>query len=303
MARTSQSSPLLAREGLLKVVKSYRDDMRKFYPELVGTTYHAKQDFEEMITEGDFGMAPVVDESRSRTYDDFRTPYSKRYRVLMRAIGFQVTKQAKYVDLYGIVKRPSKKLALAMTQTKEQVVANVLINSTNTATTFLGPDGVPLLSTAHPTAIGTTSNRLATDAAFGYQSLADLIQLNGFIVSDRGNPAVVPGPYLVVGSYKNRDRMKRVVGSAMIADNANNSKNAAKDDIDSIHINPYLSSVQDYWWLIDKAMNPIFLMERIPMFSDEDYDMDDFVHKFGLAEEYIASFEDFRGVSGTTGAG
>lgn len=303
MARVINSSPLQAREGLLKNVKMYREGLRKWYPELIGKEYNTKQSYEQIQLEGDFGMAPVVDETDGVVYDDFRTPYDLKIYVQMRSTGFQVSKQAKYTDLYGIVARPSKKLSMAMTKTKEQVVANKLVYAFSTATGYVGADGVAMCSTAHPVDAGTTANRPTVDAGFGYQAYADAIKDLGFMVSDRGDPAPVMGPFMVVGSFKNRDRMMRVVKSPMIADNANNSISSVKDITDTIHINPYLNGVQDYWFVIDKELNPISMLNRIPLHTDEDYDMDHKIHKFSIGEEYAVFHEGALGIWGTTGSG
>lgn len=301
MARTISQTPLEAREGLLKNVLQYREDMPKWYPALVGTTYSTKQSFEEMQLIGDFGMATVVDETRAVPSQDFRTPYNKRYEVAMRAISFEISMQAKYTDLYGKVSKPSKKLAHAMTKTKEQVVANVLVNAFVTTGNNAGPDGVALCSTAHPTDIGVTANRPATDIAFGYLALAQAIQEQGKVLSDKGDPSPMTGPFLIVSSYDNMDVIKRTVDSPGRADTANRSKNTAGEIATDYHINPYLNTVPNYWFLIDKGNNPIFLMNRISLFTLEEFLKTNLVHKFIIGEEYMASFEDFRGVWGTTG--
>jgi hypothetical protein len=302
MARIISASPLLARVGLLDRVKQYGDKMSKYYPELVGEEFKTKQAFEEMLLEGDFGMAPVVDETQPTAYDDFQTPYSKRHYPLMRSIGFQVSKQAKYTDLYGIVAKPAKKLALAMTQTKEQVVANIVNNATNTGSSWLGPDGKPFAATDHPTQTSTAANRPATDLALGYLALAQAIQEMGKTKSHRGNPMPLTGPFRLFVPYDLEDMAARIVGSRGKADSADQDMNAAgKRVVGSVHVNPYFTFTTG-WGLIDTTQNPIFILNRIPLGTDEDYDMDLKVHKFSIEEEYVANFKDWRGFWYTSGA-
>lgn len=300
MARTVQSSPLLARVGLLERVQQFSDKSKKYYPELIGTTYSTKQQFEEMLLEGDFGMAPVVDEGQPLTYDDYQTPFSKRYYPLMRSIGFQVTKQAKYVDLYGIVAKPAKKLAMAMVKTKEQKVANIINNATNTSTPYLGPDQAPLASTSHPLQTGVGANRPATDIAFGSLAAAQAIQELGLTKSHRGDPMPITGPFMFYGPYQLMDLAYRVFDSQLRAQTSDNDKNVVGTMVRKVHINPYFTSATA-WGILDIDMTPLFMLNRIPLGTDEDYDMDLKIHKFSIEEEYEASFKDWRGIWYTTG--
>lgn len=298
MARTIASSPLLARVGLLQSVKQYQEKIKKYWPELIGETFNTKQRFEEMLLEGDFAMASIVDETNPIGYDDFQTPYSKRYYPLMRSIGFQVSKQAKYTDLYGIVARPSKKLSLAMNKTKEQKVANILINATATSAAYLGPDGKSLIATDHPTQVGTASNRPSTDVTFGTLAAAQGIRELGKTKSHRGDPAPVTGPFMFVGPYELQDKAYRVFESQLQAETANNDANFVKTMVSRVHINPYFTFTAS-WFLIDIDMNPLFMLNRIPLGTDEDYDMDTKVFKFSIEEEYEANFKDWRGIWGS----
>lgn len=298
MARTIAASPLLARVGLLENVKQYQEKIKKYWPELIGTTYSTKQAYEEMLLEGDFGMAPIVGEAQPVTYDDFQTPYSKKYYPLMRSIGFQVSKQAKYTDLYGIVSKPSKKLALAMNKTKEQKVANILNNATSTSGAYAGPDSAALISTAHPIQGGVATNRPATDISFGPLAAAQGISELGLTKSHRGDPAPVTGPFMAVGAYALQDKMYRVFESQLQAETANNDKNFVSTMVRKVHINPYFTFTAS-WFLIDMEMNPLFILNRIPLGTDEDYDMDLKIFKFSIEEEYEANFKDWRGLWGS----
>jgi hypothetical protein len=298
MARVIQSSPLLAREGLLTTVKQYQEKIKKYWPQLVGETYNTKQSFEEMLLEGDFGMAPVVDETDPVAYDDFQTPYSKKYYPLMRSIGFQVSKQAKYTDLYGIVSKPSKKLALAMNKTKEQKVANIFINATSTSTQYLGPDSKALIATDHPLASGVGTNRPSVDISFGALAAAQGIQELGLTKSHRGDPSPITGPFMFVGPYNLMDQAYRVFESQMRAETDFHEKNVVGSMVNKIHINPYFTFTNS-WFFVDLEMNPVFMLNRIPLGTDEDYDIDTKVHKFTIEEEYEANFKDWRGIWGS----
>lgn len=298
MARTIASSPLLARVGLLARVKQYNDKIQKYWPELVGETFNTKQSFEEMLLEGDFGMAPIVDETDPVAYDDFQTPYSKRYYPLMRSIGFQVSKQAKYTDLYGVVAKPARKLALAMNKTKEQKVANVFINATSTTGQYAGPDGKAFIATDHPLASGVGTNRPATDISFGSLAAAQGIQELGLTKSHRGDPSPVTGPFMFVGPYNLMDQAHRVFESQLRAETDHNDKNIVGSMVKRVHINPFFTFTAS-WFLIDIEMNPVFMLDRIPLGTDEDYDIDHKVHKFTIEEEYEANYKDWRGAWGS----
>ncbi len=301
MARLISSSPLLARVGLQKVVELYNEKIPKFYPDLIGETISSKQAYEEMLQSGDFGMAGIVTEGTGVVYDDFQTPYSKRFYPVMRSIGFQVSKQAKYTDLYGEVAKPAKKLAQAMNKTKEQKVANIINNMTSASGAYAGPDGVALISTSHPLASGTGSNRPATDIALGSLALAQGIQELGKTKSHRGDPSPYTGPFLLFVPFDLMDLANRVTFSTQRAQTADNDKNVVGSMISKVHVNPYFTSTTA-WGLIDVANNPLFMLNRLPLATDEDYSIDLKIHKFTIEEEYEANFMDWRGFWGTAGA-
>ncbi len=301
MARIINSSPLLARVGLEKVVKLYTEKAPKYYPDLIGDEISTKQGYVEMLSKGDFGMATITNETNPVSYDDFQTPYSKRFYPLMRTLGFQVSKQAKYTDLYGEVAKPSKAMSLAMLKTKEQKVANIINNMTNTAAAWQGPDGQPLASTSHVTQVGTASNRPSTDVALGSLTLAQAIQELGKTKGHRGDPSPITGPFTLFVPYDLMDVAYRVCESQLRAQTADNDKNIVGRMIQKIHVNPYFTSTTA-WGLIDVNDNPLFLVNRIPLSFDEMFDIDLQVHKFVATEEYEANFMDWRGFWGTVGA-
>jgi hypothetical protein len=277
----------------------FNEKIPKYWQQLIGAQISTKQEFEEILLEGDFGMAPVVDEGSPVTYDDFQTPYSKRFYPTMRSIGFAVSKQAKYTDLYGVVAKPARKLAMAMAKTKEQKVANILNNATSILMAYAGPDGKALIATDHPLASGTASNRPATDVSFGALAAAQGITELGLQESHRGDPSPCAGPFMFVGPMNMWDQAERVFRSPGQAETMNTSeKNAVGKPVTKIHTNPYFTFTAS-WFLIDLTMNPLFILNRIPLGTDEDYDMDLKKWKFSIEEEYEANFKDWRGVWGS----
>merc|ERR1711974_259979 len=79
------------------------------------------------------------------------------------AIGFSVTKEAFDDDLYdNIARAKSQELGRAMADTKQVKAAAIFNNGFSSS--YVGGDGVPLFSNAHPTITGSTfSNTVAVD--------------------------------------------------------------------------------------------------------------------------------------------
>lgn len=291
----------LARVGLLENVKLYEEKDKPLYQALVGKTLSTRQAFEEILQEGDFPMATTWNEGDGVAYSDFFTGNAKRYYPLMRAIGYSVSKPAKFTDLYGVVSKPSRKMYQALKKAKEQKVANIFVN--HTSTSFTGADGSALVSTTHGTRVGVSANRPATDIGLGYLALAQAIQELMRTKSHEGDPYAITGSFKLVVPPELADLAHRVAEPHMgkIPQSANNDKAWASGMVSGVLVNQYLTSTSAWWLLIDGEDNPIRLLNRIPLFTESDYDMDNQKFKFVVGEEYDAFWNDWRGIWGTTG--
>ncbi len=120
--------------------------------------------FEEEVLFTGFGSAPVKSEGASVQYDDAQEGYTARYTHETISLAFAVTEEAMEDNLYDtFAKLRARGLARAMANTKQVKAADVFNNGFSSS--YLGGDGVALLSASHPTVgSGSQSNTLgATD--------------------------------------------------------------------------------------------------------------------------------------------
>lgn len=303
MAFSTLQAGLLARQGLEKRVKLYSEKETKLYSDIVGNVITDNQRYMEIAQIGDFSMAASVNEGSGVPYDNWRSPFSKQYTPVMRAIGFQVTEQAAYTDLYGEVAKPAAKISLAMNKTREQVAANLINNMTSTATNFTGPDGKALAAIDHPLEAGTGSNRPSTDIALSISALEQALQELMLQKSHQGDPHPQMGPFILYVPPQLAMLAKRLVASHGQPGTADNDKNVASGSIVKVHVNPYLTSATA--WALRSADNRehgLFMLRRVPLTTKMEYDIDRLVYKYVTFEEYVCGNYNWRGFWGTVGA-
>lgn len=293
----------MAREGLNRKVLLESKNTKKIYPDLV-RIINDRQAFAEIQSVGDFGLASPRSEYGQVEYQDFALPYSKQWSVVMRSIGFLVSEESQFVDLYNIVSSDAraKRLAKAMDQTKDAVAAASYNLGFSTAAQDLGPDGLPLFSTAHTLATGTAANRPATDLPLSVTALEQAIQELMLQKSHRGNPMPQAGPFNLYVHPLNYFLARRIVETAGQQGVADNDKNVVGGFIARVIPCTYFTSTTA--WFLRNANDDdhgIFILNRMPRTVKIDDDIDSWTVKVVTGEEYVRGHWDWRGAWGTTG--
>mgnify|MGYP003647686546 FL=1 len=146
---------------------------------------NSEKAFEEEVLFTMFGDAPTKAEGAAVQYDSAQESYASRYTHETVALAFAVTEEAMEDNLYDtFAKVRAKGLARAMGSTKQIKAANTFNNAFSA--TYLGGDGVALISTAHPTVgDGNQSNKIGT-AAISMTTLETAITNISKIKDDRG---------------------------------------------------------------------------------------------------------------------
>jgi hypothetical protein len=141
--------------------------------------------FEEEVLFTMFGEAPVKSEGAAVQYDSAQESYASRYTHETVALAFAVTEEAMEDNLYDtFAKVRAKGLARAMGSTKQVKAANTFNNAFSSS--YLGGDGVALISDSHPTVgDGNQSNKIGT-AAISMTTLETAIVNISKIKDDRG---------------------------------------------------------------------------------------------------------------------
>ena len=148
-------------------------------------TENSDKAFEEEVLFTMFGEAPVKAEGAAVQYDSAQESYASRYTHETIALAFAVTEEAMEDNLYDtFAKVRAKGLARAMGSTKQVKAANTFNNAFSGS--YLGGDGVALISDSHPTVgAGNQSNKIGT-AAISMTTLETAITNISKIKDDRG---------------------------------------------------------------------------------------------------------------------
>ena len=143
---------------------------------------NSEKAFEEEVLFTMFGEAPVKAEGAAVQYDSAQESYASRYTHETVALAFAVTEEDNLYDTFAKVR--AKGLARAMGSTKQVKAANTFNNAFSAS--YLGGDGVALISDSHPTiGDGNQSNKIGT-AAISMTTLETAITNISKIKDDRG---------------------------------------------------------------------------------------------------------------------
>ena len=131
------------------------------------------QNYEEIVEQTGFGLAPVKAEGSSTAYDSHAQGAVSRGTNVAYSLGYIVTREELADNKYeAVAMQRAASLAFSMAQTRENVGANVYNRAFNSQ--FTGGDGKELLATDHGSLSGDQSNTLATAAYFSEAALEDL---------------------------------------------------------------------------------------------------------------------------------
>lgn len=277
----------------------------------IATIKTSDKRYEDVIGMAGMGLAQMKFEAQSLSYDDFKQGFASRFVPIVYAKGFVISKEAMDDDLYApkIAEIGAKHMSKSMHQTKETIVANVLSNGFGTtAFNSVGADGLSLFNTAHLCAKSalTFQNELSVAAALSEASLEQAcIDIAG-LIDDAGLKIQVLPERLII-SRNDMFNARRILGSPLQSDTANNNINVLKDQDylpGGIHVNHFITSTtNDAWYIITNASeNGIILMMREDIEFDADNDFDTKNAKFSAIERYVAYWADPRGVYGSAGA-
>ena len=257
--------------------------------------------FEEEVMLVGFGEAAVKQEGSAVQFDTAQESFTARYTHETVALAFSLTEEAVEDNLYDTLSaRYTKSLARSMAYTKQQKAANILNNAFATA----GGDGVSLVNTAHPTALGGTfSNRSATDADLNETSLEQaMIDIAGFI-DERGLKVAMQGRKLIL-PVNIQFVADRILNSTLRVGTADNDINAMRNMgmlPDGYVVNHYLSDTDAYFIKTD-APNGFKHFVRAALATGMEGDFDTGNMRYKARERYSFGFSDPRCVYGSQGS-
>jgi len=266
-------------------------------------TESSERAFEEEVMLAGFGSAPVKTEGTAVSFDDAQEAYTARYTMETIALAFSITEEAIEDNLYDrLASRYTKALARSMSNTKQVKGAATLNNAFDSS--FVGGDGLELISTAHVLVNGNTwRNEPTTAADLNETSLENgLIDVAGFVderglkVSVRGQKLIIPAALQFVAD--------RLLESTLRPGTADNDINAMRNMgmlPQGYTVNHYLTDT-DAWFMRTDAPRGFIHFERMPISTKMEGDFDTGNVRFKARERYSFGYSDPRCVYGSPGA-
>jgi hypothetical protein len=266
-------------------------------------TETSERSFEEETKLSGFSAAPVKNEGSAIAYDNAQEAFTARYNHETIALGFSITEEAVEDNLYdSLSARYTKALARAMAYTKQVKAAATLNNAFSSS--YVGGDGVALISTAHPLVSGgTNSNRPATAADLNETSLENaVIQIaawtdeRGLLIAAKPRKLVIPPALQFTAT--------RLLETSLRVGTTDNDINALKNNgsiPEGYTINNYLTDT-NAWFLCTDVPNGLKHFVRTPLANSMDGDFDTGNVRYKSRERYSFGWSDPLGIFGSPGA-
>jgi hypothetical protein len=255
---------------------------------------------EEPVLYG-FGAAPQLPDGSPVSYQQGGVLFLQRYVYQVFGLAFALTKVlVEDGDHIRIGQVYAKHLAQSLVETKELLCANILNRAFNSS--YTGGDGVSLINSAHPIAIGTFSNQLSTAANLSQTSLEQmLIQVRQAV--DNNGKKIRLQPVKLVVAPGNVFQAEVLLKSVLRTGTANNDINPIK----SIGLLPEGASVisrltsATNWWVQTDAPEGLKVMMRRALEKTMEGDFETDSMRYKATERYIPNWTDPRCLYGTPG--
>lgn len=256
---------------------------------------------EEPVLYG-MGQAPELPEGMPVTYDQGGVLFIARYVYKVFGLAFALTKvlveDGDHIRLGQIFARH---LAQAMVETKETLAANILNRAFNAS--YVGGDGVSLISASHPQATGSTwSNQLTTAAVLSQTSAEQLLVQIRKAVDWRGKKIrLIPKKFVV--SPDNIFQAEVILKSVLNPTNADNAINAIKSMgllAEGAAVISRMTSTTA-WFIKTDAQEGLKMMERRSLERSMEGDFETDSMRYKATARYIPGWTDPHDIYGTAG--
>lgn len=258
--------------------------------------------YEEMVETVGFGLMSAKSQGGSVSYDSVTQGVVSRFTHITYSIGYMVSMEELQDNLYEELSwKRAGKLARSVAETEEVIHANQYNRAFNAS--YVGGDGVSMCSTAHPTANGTQSNRLAVDADLSEASIEDMLIQIADAKDSRGLRFRNMARCLIVPKELEFEA-NRIIKSVLQNDTSNNAVNVIKSMNmfpDGIVMNPYFDD-PDAWFIRTNCADGLIHFWRMKPTFDQDNDFDTKNFKAATIARWAQSWSNFRQIYGTQGA-
>ena len=255
---------------------------------------------EEPVLYG-FGAAPQLPDGTPVSYQQGGVLFLQRYVYAVYGLAFALTKVlVEDGDHIRIGQVYARHLAQSLIETKETLAANILNRAFNSS--YVGGDGVSLINTAHPIAVGSFSNQLTTAANLSQTSLEQmLIQIRGAVDNNGKKIRLVPRQLVVAPG--NIFQAEVLLKSVLRTGTANNDINPIKSigllDEGAAVLSRLTNA--NAWWCQTDAPEGMKLLMRREMEKTMEGDFETDSMRYKATERYAINWTDPRSMFGTAG--
>lgn len=294
------NTPSLLRPGLMTVFGDYN-----MYPALWKSIY--SQHRSDKAVEYDLEMqglplAQIKEDGSPVSMGTMQQAYMTSYVNQYYGIGFQITRAAIMDNQYQS-EFPQQALQLRNSlDTLKNINATFLFNNAFTAASTVS-DGMPMCSTAHPTATGTLANTFTNGVQLNEAALEDAITIIKGWTNVAGLKINLNSIKLLIPQSRAFDA-SRILKSEFRTGTANNDINAIYHDKympGGYIINQFITN-PNYWFILTDHPNSFKYMLRETL--DIDFITDTITDNVTVkaVERYSFNTSAWRGVFGSTGA-
>lgn len=253
---------------------------------------------EESIWYG-FNAAPELPDGQPVTYDEGGILYNKRYPYPVYGLAFAITRVLQEDgDHIRLGSKYSKHLAQAMMETLETIPVNHLNRAFNAS--YLGGDGVALISASHPVIGGTQSNLLTAGALSQTTLEQGLITVRK--AKDSRGKFIRLTPKRLIIDPTNMLNAETILNSVLRSGTANNDINPVKSMgmVDKAVVLSRLTSTTA-WFLQNDVMDGLKVLwrRRIEKAMEGDFETDSMRYKSTM--RFGSGWTDWRDLYGNAG--
>lgn len=279
------------------------DNQYKELPQMVPTLFDMRTSttsYEKDSSVGAFGDFSDFDAIGQIVYDDIAQGYDTKVEFKQWVSGFQVERKLYDDDLYGIINKKPRSLAISAVRTREKHGASVFNGAFTDAGTdnMSGMDGLSLCNSAHTSnGDGFTNISNTGTTALSATSIEATRRLMATWTDDRGN-TIIMNPDLLLVPRNLESTAWEIIATKGKVDSAENNAN--------FHYGKYKLAVWDRlsdsnnYFFIDSQMMKMCLAwyDRISLEFGQETSFDTFIAKYRAYMRYGMCWNDFRFIYG-----
>ncbi len=293
MPLISENWANLLEPGLRKVF----DDQYRERPSNLPVIFNmqsSKKAVEHDLTTG--SLADFIPMQGTVPYDDVGEGFKTDYTHQELARGIKVERKLVDDDLYNIINKRPRMLALSARRRREKDGASILNNSFSSG--VVGGDGVALCSSAHPSNNGgATQSNLGTLSLSAVNVEATRRLMIGFKDDRDGIIEVIPD--MIIAPLQLEETLFEILNSKGKVDTAQNNANFHFGKYKALVWPNYLTS-STKWWMVDSQMmkEAFNWFDRVPVEFQKDREFDTYNAKYSGYMRYSFGWSEWRHIMG-----